>query len=91
MSSTPPNKILALIDCDSFYCSCERLFNLKARKKPVVVLSNNDGCVVSRTKEVKELGISMGVPYFKIKDICQKMALSLLVQTTPSTQILVRA
>ena len=72
MSSTPPNKILALIDCDSFYCSCERLFNLKARKKPVIVLSNNDGCVVSRTKEVKELGISMGVPYFKIKDICQK-------------------
>lgn len=72
MSSTLPNKVLALVDCDSFYCSCERLFNLRARKKPVVVLSNNDGCVVSRTKEAKVLGIPMGVPYFKIKDLCKE-------------------
>lgn len=72
MSSTPPNNVLALIDCDSFYCSCERLFHPKAKKKPVVVLSNNDGCVVSRTKEVKALGIPMGVPYFKIKQLCRE-------------------
>ena len=70
MSSTPPNKKLALIDCDSFYCSCERLFNPKAKNKPVVVLSNNDGCVVSRSREAKALGVPMGIPFFKIKDLC---------------------
>jgi DNA polymerase V len=60
-------KILALVDCDSFFCSCERVFNPRLRNVPLVVLSNNDGCVVSRTKEAKALGIPMGVPYFKIK------------------------
>lgn len=60
-------KIIALVDCDSFFCSCERVFNPKLKNTPIVVLSNNDGCVVSRTKEAKALGIPMGVPYFKIK------------------------
>lgn len=60
-------KIIALVDCDSFFCSCERVFNPKLKHVPVVVLSNNDGCVVSRTKEAKALGIPMGAPYFKIK------------------------
>ncbi len=65
-------KTYALIDCDSFFCSCERVFRPDLKKIPVLVLSNNDGCVVSRTKEVKALGIAMGEPYFKIKDLCIK-------------------
>ncbi len=65
------NKI-ALVDCNSFYVSCERLFNPKIQKKAVVVLSNNDGCVISRSKEAKVLGIKMGEPYFKVKDLVKK-------------------
>ena len=72
MSSTQYTKKIALIDCNSFYVSCERLFNPKIRKKPVVVLSNNDGCIVSRSNEAKALGIKMGEPYFKAKDIIIK-------------------
>jgi len=62
------NKI-ALVDCNSFYVSCERLFNPSIIKKPVVVLSSNDGCVISRSTEAKSLGIKMGEPYFKVKKI----------------------
>ena len=65
------NKI-ALVDCNSFYVSCERLFNPKIQYKPVVVLSNNDGCVISRSKEAKLLGIKMGEPYFKVKELVKK-------------------
>ncbi len=72
MSSTQYTKKIALVDCNSFYVSCERLFNPKIRKKPVVVLSNNDGCIVSRSNEAKSLGIKMGEPYFKAKDIIIK-------------------
>ncbi len=72
MSSIQYTKKIALIDCNSFYVSCERLFNPKIRKKPVVVLSNNDGCIVSRSNEAKILGIKMGEPYFKAKDIIIK-------------------
>ncbi len=72
MSSIQYTKKIALIDCNSFYVSCERLFNPKIRKKPVVVLSNNDGCIVSRSNEAKALGIKMGEPYFKAKDIIIK-------------------
>ena len=72
MSSIQYTKKIALIDCNSFYVSCERLFNPKIRKKPVVVLSNNDGCIVSRSNEAKALGIKMGEPYFKAKDIIVK-------------------
>ncbi|EMO66613.1 ImpB/MucB/SamB family protein [Leptospira kirschneri str. 200803703] len=57
-----------LVDCNSFYCSCERLFRPDLKNKPVVVLSNNDGCVISRSKEAKELGIKMGEPAFKRKE-----------------------
>ena len=64
MSSIQHTKKIALVDCNSFYVSCERLFNPKIRKKPVVVLSNNDGCIVSRSTEAKALGIKMGEPYF---------------------------
>ena len=72
MSSTQYTKKIALVDCNSFYVSCERLFNPKIRKKPVVVLSNNDGCIISRSNEAKALGIKMGEPYFKAKDIIVK-------------------
>jgi len=72
MSSIQRTKKIALVDCNSFYVSCERLFNPKIRKKPVVVLSNNDGCIVSRSNEAKALGIKMGEPYFKAKDIIVK-------------------
>ena len=65
------NKI-ALVDCNSFYVSCERLFNPSINKKPVVVLSSNDGCVISRSTEAKNLGIKMGEPYFKVKKIVKE-------------------
>ena len=68
MSSIQRTRKLALVDCNSFYVSCERLFNPRIRKKPVVVLSNNDGCIISRSNEAKALGIKMGEPYFKEKD-----------------------
>ena len=72
MSSILRTKKIALVDCNSFYVSCERLFNPKIRRKPVVVLSNNDGCIISRSNEAKALGIKMGEPYFKAKDIILK-------------------
>jgi DNA polymerase V len=58
---------LALVDCNNFYVSCEQVFNPTLRGKPVVVLSNNDGCVVSRSAEAKAAGVPMAVPYFKIR------------------------
>ena len=65
-------KKIALIDCNSFYVSCERLFKPSLIKKPVIVLSNNDGCIISRSSEAKALGIKMGEPYFKAKKIIAK-------------------
>lgn len=62
-----------LADCNNFYVSCERLFNPKLEGFPVIVLSNNDGCVVARSQEAKKLGIKMGDPYFKIKEFCSHM------------------
>ncbi|MEK7350495.1 MAG: Y-family DNA polymerase [Nitrospirota bacterium] len=61
----PP--IFALVDCNNFYASCERVFNPRLEGKPIVVLSNNDGCVVARSNEAKALGIGMGVPEFQIR------------------------
>ena len=60
---------IALIDCNNFYASCERIFNPKLMRKPIVVLSNNDGCIITRSAEAKKLGIKMGEPYFKAKKI----------------------
>jgi DNA polymerase V len=62
----------AIIDCNSFYSSCERLFQPHLNNKPVVVLSNNDGCIVSRSDEAKNLGIPMAGPYFEAKHIIQE-------------------
>tara|TARA_Y100000768_G_scaffold116375_1_gene85939 strand:+ start:769 stop:2025 length:1257 start_codon:yes stop_codon:yes gene_type:complete len=62
----------ALVDCNSFYASCEKIFRPDIKKKPVVVLSNNDGCVVALSKEAKQLGIKMCEPWFKIEKSFQK-------------------
>jgi len=65
-------EIFALIDCNNFYASCERVFNPRLEGRAVVVLSNNDGCVVARSNEAKALGIGMGMPAFKVKGIIQR-------------------
>ncbi|UEG50537.1 Y-family DNA polymerase [Ferruginibacter lapsinanis] len=62
----------AIIDCNSFYCSCERLFKPHLDDQPVVVLSNNDGCIISRSDEAKKLGVEMAGPYFKAKPLIEK-------------------
>jgi len=62
-----PKKLFALIDCNNFYVSCERVFSPRLREKPVVILSNNDGCIIARSNEAKALGIPMGAPYFQWK------------------------
>jgi DNA polymerase V len=59
--------MFALADVNSFYASCEKVFRPDLRDKPVVVLSNNDGCVIARSKEAKRLGIKMGIPWFQLK------------------------
>lgn len=64
--------VFALIDCNSFYCSCERITQPELKRKPVVVLSNNDGCVIARTSEVKALGIPMGAPYFQVREALEQ-------------------
>ena len=72
-SSVPtPVRHIALIDVNNFYVSCERVFNPKLVGKPVVVLSNNDGCAVARSNEVKALGVPMGAPWFKMKDLARQ-------------------
>jgi DNA polymerase V len=58
----------ALVDCNNFYCACERLFNPKLKGRPVIVLSNNDGCAIARSEEAKALGIEMGTPAFLIEE-----------------------
>ena len=66
------NKIFALVDGNNFYASCERVFNPSLRNKPVVVLSNNDGCVIARSNEAKAIGIGMGEPIFKCQELVRK-------------------
>ncbi len=62
----------AIVDCNNFYCSCERLFKPKLDNKPVIVLSNNDGCIISRSNEAKKLGVEMAGPYFMAKPLIEK-------------------
>ena len=66
----------AIIDCNSFYCSCEKLFKPELEGKPVIVLSNNDGCIISRTDEAKKIGVEMGGPYFQAKPLIEKYGVS---------------
>ena len=62
------NPVVALVDCNNFYASCEKVFDPTILHKPVVILSNNDGCIIARSGEAKKMGIPMGAPYFKIVD-----------------------
>lgn len=71
-------EIFALVDCNNFYVSCERVFDPGLRDRPVVVLSNNDGCAISRSNEAKALGIPMGAPMFRYRDIVRKHGVRLL-------------
>ncbi len=66
----------AIVDCNNFYCSCERLFMPSLNNKPVIVLSNNDGCIISRSDEAKKLGVEMAGPYFKAKPLIEKFGVS---------------
>ncbi|WP_394329581.1 RulB protein [Aquipseudomonas alcaligenes] len=59
--------MFALIDCNSFYCSCERICRPALKRRPVVVLSNNDGCIIARSAEAKALGVEMGAAYYKVR------------------------
>ena len=71
----PPQPVYALLDGNNFYVSCERVFDPKLANKPVVVLSNNDGCAISRSDEAKALGIKMGAPWFQIRHMEQSAGL----------------
>jgi len=62
----------ALVDCNNFYVSCERVFDPRLCGHPVVVLSNNDGCIVARSEEVKALSVRMGVPWFQCRDLARQ-------------------
>lgn len=77
-SINPHEKLYALIDCNNFFVSCERVFDPHLIRKPVVVLSNNDGCVIARSKEAKLLGIPMGAPAFEYADIFRKYDVKVL-------------
>ena len=63
------NHAIALLDCNNFYASCERVFDASVREKPIVVLSNNDGCVIARSEEAKQIGVTMGSPLFKVESL----------------------
>ncbi|NDC76346.1 MAG: hypothetical protein EBZ67_00425, partial [Chitinophagia bacterium] len=65
-----------IVDCNSFYCSCERLFRPDLWASPVVVLSNNDGCIISRTDEAKALGVDMAVPYYQCREVMERHRVS---------------
>ncbi len=64
--------MIGLVDCNNFYASCERVFNPALRGKPIVVLSNNDGCVIARSNEAKALGLRMGDPFFRVRDLLER-------------------
>lgn len=65
-------ELFGLADCNNFYCSCERVFHPELRNKPIVVLSNNDGCIIARSEESKSLGIKMGTPFYQVKEVLEK-------------------
>jgi DNA polymerase V len=69
--------MIGLMDCNNFFVSCERLFRPDLLRKPVAVLSSNDGCIVARSQEVKDLGVPMGVPYFQVKEVLTKAGATL--------------
>ena len=76
-------KMFGLIDCNNFYASCERLFRPDLADRPVVVLSNNDGCIIARSNEAKKLGIGMGTPYFKNKALLRRFNVAVFSSNYP--------
>ncbi len=72
MTITHAPSVYALVDCNNFYASCERIFNPALNHKPLVVLSNNDGCIVARSNEAKALGIAMGAPFYQLRALLQR-------------------
>lgn len=72
MSGTQPAPLFALVDCNNFYASCEKLFDPTLTRTPLVVLSNNDGCVVARSAEAKKLGVPMAAPWYQLKDLAER-------------------
>ena len=76
MKSPLKPRPIALVDCNNFYVSCERVFQPQLRSQPVVVLSNNDGCVISRSDEAKQLGVAMGVPLFEVRSLIREKGIA---------------
>ncbi len=79
--------LVALADCDSFYASCERVCRPDLIGRPIVVLSNNDGCIVARSREAKTLGIPMGKPEFELRPLLRKHHVAVFPPIIPSTGI----
>ncbi|RLD25944.1 MAG: SOS mutagenesis and repair protein UmuC, partial [Bacteroidetes bacterium] len=75
--------MFALVDCNNFYASCERVFNPNLRNKPIAILSNNDGCVISRSDEAKAIGLPMGAPVFKWEGFCRTNKIQVLSSNYP--------
>jgi len=75
--------VFALVDCNNFYASCERVFNPSLRTHPVVVLSNNDGCIIARSNEAKTLGIQMGAPVFKCRELLRRHKVAVFSSNYP--------
>lgn len=75
------------MDCNNFYASCERVFNPSLNGKPVVVLSNNDGCVIARSNEAKALGIPMGTPAYQIREIVDEHEVAVFSSNYTLTEI----
>lgn len=76
--------MFALVDCNNFYASCERVFQPQWEGKPIVILSNNDGCVIARSNEAKALGIPMGAPAFQYQSFFKEKKSKCFPPTTPS-------
>ena len=79
--------MFALVDCNNFYASCERVFQPQWESKPIVILSNNDGCVIARSNEAKALGVPMGAPTFKYQKKSQNKTSKCFPRTTPFMEI----
>ena len=75
--------MFALVDCNNFYASCERVFQPQFNKVPVAILSNNDGCFISRSDEAKKVGLPMGAPAFKYKEFCKKHNIKIFSSNYP--------
>ena len=69
--------MFALVDCNNFFVSCERVFRPDLQRRPVVVLSNNDGCVIARSNEAKALGLKMGDPFFEVRELLERERVTL--------------